>query len=239
MPLNKTFTYQKQLASFCKTGEQINIPGTSKHVQYYRKLIFNNIYDSLSSAYPITKKLLGKNKWVKLVNRFFSTEKITTPQLWYMPKEFKFYTIKNEKKLQIKYPFLADLLTFEWEEIEVFMMPDIPKKIINTPHLYFVNPETKLLKVSYPVHLKKAETISEKDKGIYFIAIHRNPVDGNVEFSNLSIPFVDLLEQLLQNPKTEEELLIILQKYVSLEEAIIGLKKFTTITLHNQLLFKS
>jgi len=237
--LPKTFQYQTDLANYCKTGDYISIPGVNeKNIKHYRRLVFNNVYDSITSAYPITKKLFGKKKWKKVVNRFFSSQKIQSPQIWYMPKEFKDYVISNENKLLNKYAFLEDLLQFEWLEIEVFMMPDETIEYLTETNLYYLNPEIRLIKTKYPIHLKKAKNITEEDKGNYFISLHRNKETGAVEFTNLSIPFVDVLENLMEKPLTENAILNILQKYVELTTAKSAFHQFEQITITNQLLFK-
>jgi hypothetical protein len=235
----KTFQYQTDLANYCKTGNYTEIPGViEKNIKHYRRLVFNNVYDSISSAYPITKKLLGKNKWKKLVQRFFSSQKIQSPQIWYMPKEFKNYVLKEELKLLTNYSFLPDLLQFEWLEIEVFMMPDEPIAFSSVANLYYINPEIRLIKVDYPIHLKKAKKITEHDKGNYFISLHRNRETGVVEFTNLSIPFVDVLENLLDKPLKQNSILNILQKYVDETTAKNAFHQFEQIAINNQLLFK-
>jgi len=235
----KTFQYQIDFANYCKTGDYNSIPGVNeKNVKHYRRLVFNNVNDSLSSAYPITKKLFGEEKWKKTVNNFFSSRKIQSPQIWYMPKEFKDYVISLEKDLLNEYVFLSDLLQFEWLEIEVFMMPDEGLKFHSDANLYYINPEIRLIGVEYPVHLKEAKNITEQDKGNYFISLHRNRDTGSVEFTNLSIPFVDVLENLIDTPLTKKAILNVLKKYVDESTAIDVFHQFEQITINNQLLFK-
>jgi len=235
----KTHQYQTDFANFCRTGNYTTIPGVNEqNINHYRRLVFNNVYDSVSSAYPITKKLLGKKKWEKLVNRFFSSCDVQSPQIWYMPKEFKDYVISFELKLLNKYVFLSDLLNFEWLEIEVFMMPNEPIKFLAETNLYYLNPEIRLIKVAYPIHLKKAKEITEQDYGTYFISLHRNQETGSVEFTNLSIPFVDILENLMEKPFTENEIITIIKKYADNQTAKKAFHQFEKLAISNQLLFK-
>ena len=239
MLLTKTQQYQTNLATFCRTGNYEAIPGViEKNVHHYRRLVFNNVIDSISSAFPLTKKLIGKKKWKKLVNRFFSSHNIQSPQIWYMPKEFMEYVLKFETELIAKYAFLGDLLLFEWLEIEVFMMMDIPLNFQNKKNLYYLNPEIRLIKVSYPIHLKNANLITKQDLGNYFISIHRNKESGVVEFTNLTIPFVDVLENLMVKPLPKTEILTILKKYASEKDVKNAFLTFETISINNQLLFK-
>jgi hypothetical protein len=146
--------------------------------------------------------------------------------------------LKEELKLLTNYSFLPDLLQFEWLEIEVFMMPDEPIAFSSVANLYYINPEIRLIKVDYPIHLKKAKKITEHDKGNYFISLHRNRETGVVEFTNLSIPFVDVLENLLDKPLKQNSILNILQKYVDETTAKNAFHQFEQIAINNQLLFK-
>ncbi|MGY5354973.1 HvfC/BufC N-terminal domain-containing protein [Wenyingzhuangia sp. IMCC45467] len=237
MLLAKTHQHQTNLATYCRTGNPIEIEGAvQKNLTHYRRLVFNNVLDSLETAYPLTEKLLGKEKWELLVNRFFSNYDIQSPQIWKMPEEFKNYILKHEPELTIKYPLLENLLNFEWLEVEIFMMMDItaPKPLPNT---FILNPEMDMIRVDYPVHLKNPNLITKADIGTYFICMHRNPDTGNVQFTNLSIPFVDVLEKLSAKPLTETEIKNILQKYASDELVNTAFNNFIQQSLSTKLLF--
>lgn len=237
MLLAKTHHHQSSLANYCRTGTYVAIPGViQENLHHYRRLVFNNVMDSLTTAYPLTKKLFGKKKWQNTVERFFSNYKVQSPQIWYMPKEFKVYMEEFESELLLQYPFLIDLLTFEWLEVEVFMMPDQDLKVEVKNHFY-LNPETKLIHVSYPVHLKKAKKIEATDRGDYFMAIHRNPETGSVHFTNLAVPYVDVLEQLSEESLSKENIKQILNQYVDLSLVELVLENFLTQSIDNKLLY--
>jgi hypothetical protein len=118
------------------------------------------------------------------------------------------------------------------------MMPDEAIEFLSETNLYYVNPEIRLMRVAYPIHLKKAKKITEQDKGTYFISLHRNRETGVVEFTNLSIPFVDVLENLSEKPLDQKSILNILQKYVDETTAKNAFQQFEQIAINNQLLFK-
>ncbi|WP_306350021.1 DUF2063 domain-containing protein [Flavobacterium sp. '19STA2R22 D10 B1'] len=236
----KTHQYQSDLANFCRSGNYQPIPGVKEdNIVHYRRLVFNNVMDSLTAAYPLTKKLFGKRKWEKSVQRFFESYAIQSPQIWYMPKEYKEYVIQHEKKMGIHYPFLADLLEFEWLEIEVFMMPDVKMKLEEGKELYYINPEMRIVRMDYPVHLKNAKSITRVDKGDYFMTIHRNPDTGSVQFTNISIPFVDVIENLMEKPLSLNEILFVLLQYADLETAQNAFLQFEKLSVTNQLIYKS
>lgn len=219
MSKTNTHLYQSALAEYCKTGEfTMDIPGiNTKHIHHYRRLVVNNVLDSVSSAYPLTVNLFGEERFNEIFHAFFSSQPLMDPQIWMMPKEFMTYIQTKRPDLLEEYPVLDHLLMFEWLEIEVYMMEDIPFPK-SEGKAYVLNPEIRLIKLDYPVHLKPTKQITLEDKGDYFVSLHRHPESGNVHFTNLSVPFVDLLEHLSQLPMTREEMEHVLGKYGSVED---------------------
>ncbi|NIJ44240.1 hypothetical protein FHR24_000679 [Wenyingzhuangia heitensis] len=239
MLLAKTHQHQSKLATYCRTGNSVTIEGAvQKNLTHYRRLVFNNVLDSLETAYPLTQKLLDPKDWELLVHRFFSYYNIQSPQIWMMPEEFKNYILETELILTKQYPFLENLLTFEWLEVEVFMMPDIPHHKA-PPETYVLNPEMDMMMVNYPVHLKNANTITKDDKGTYFICMHRDPDTGNVQFTNLSIPFVDVIECLSKKPLTDIQIKEILKKYAQDEIIETAFLDFINKATSTKLIFTS
>ena len=68
-----------------------------------------------------------------------------------------------------------------------------------------VNPEHKIIKLEYPVHIEKPFDTVHK-KGDYFLLIYREKETGRVQFTNLSILFTFLLENIVLAEKTLEEI---------------------------------
>jgi len=240
-PKNTTHKHQRSLANYCRTGEYTPIPGVKeKNVGRYRQLIFNNVKGSLESAYPLTHNLLAQEEWEELTHEFFSSHKCQSPMVWQMPKELYEYVLETNYKLADKYPFLIDLLLFEWKEVEVYMMEDIEpypftEKRINDAGLV-LNPEIQVLSLEYPVHLKNAKDITKKDKGHYFVSLHREPETGRILFTNMHYPHVQVIEKLAQEPVNFEELLKIFLQYAPEQEAREALQQFINASLNSKLL---
>lgn len=214
MSKTKTHQYQSALAKYCTTGELSDIPGiNTKHIHHYRRLVVNNVYDSVSSAYPLTLNLLGKERFDDVFHDFFSSAPLQNPQIWMMPKEFMIYIHHKKSDLLEEFHVLRQLLEFEWLEIEVYMMADISFPKSNIPNVYLLNPEMRLMKLDYPIHLKPSKGIIKEDRGDYFVSLHRHPQSGNVHFTNLSVPFVDVLEHLSVKPLTRNDIYTVLSKY--------------------------
>jgi uncharacterized protein len=206
-----TTTHQAQLAAYCRTGVLADIPGIRKeNISHYRRLVYNIVNDMLENAYPLTKKIFSAKEWKMVVNEFFSSHPCQTPQVWYMPKEFYEYLTATDHILFKKYPFLKDLLWFEWIELELFMMEDKPVPYTVNGDILFsrliLNPENKLLAFQYPVHYKNARYISLTDRANYFVAAHRS-TEGVVVFTDLSPGLARLIEYLSEEPLTVKELI--------------------------------
>lgn len=205
-PLIKTFEQQSRLANFCRTGEFETLENViEKNLPYYRRLVFNVVEDMLRTAYPLTFELLGKKEWLKITEEFFACHACTSPQVWYMPKEFfEYLSQRKDHPLHKQYSFLTELLWFEWLEVEMYMMEDkttdySPTGNIATDAL-IVNPETHLQHFYYPVHLTNAREISEGDKADYFLSLHRDPDNGEIIFTSLSAALLRCLELLAETP---------------------------------------
>lgn len=220
-----THQHQTSLATYCRTGCYENIPGVNeKHVKQYRRLVYNVIDDTLSTAYPLSKKLLLEEEWNTLVQDFFSSVNCSSPQIWTMPRELVEFLEDSDYVLVQKYPFLVELLHFEWLEIEVYMMEDapvVPYKVegdFQVETLY-LNPELRILALSYPVHTKVAKEIDEADKGQYFVTVHRHPMNGKAIFTEVNYAHLLLIDSLMQQPSKLEDLKNLWLQ--SLEEVVV------------------
>ncbi|HKK82479.1 MAG TPA: putative DNA-binding domain-containing protein [Prolixibacteraceae bacterium] len=236
-----SYKYQSSLANYCKTGNYTPIPGViEKNIGRYRELIYNIFDDSLSSAFPLTKNLLQPNEWDEMVHDFMKSHQCSSPMVWQMPGEFYQFAVESEYKLIREYPFLFDLLLFEWEEVDVYMMEDIaPFPYADAPESktrYVANPELKILQLQYPVHLKNATTISENDKGVYFVTLHREPETGKVLFTNIGLPHAQLIEKLQAQPAGFIELLSIFTEYAPQKQAEEALVAFINASLDSKLI---
>ncbi|REJ82936.1 MAG: DUF2063 domain-containing protein [Bacteroidetes bacterium] len=209
---DKTYELQSQLADYCRTGIN-SLPEDAvhpEHVKHYRRLVYNVIEDSLSSAYPLTRKLLGQESWDQIVHEFFRSHKCRSAQVWKMPGEFYEYISEINSTLKEEYPILTDLLLFEWMEIVVFMMEDIKVDYAEegsySEDRLVLNPEIRIIGLNYPVHLKNASKITAGDKAQYYVLVFRNPENHKVQFMNITALHVKLLEYMTEKPRGFSEM---------------------------------
>jgi hypothetical protein len=215
---NKTFALQTDLGLYCRTGINQPITSIQEHTFQYRRLVYSVIKDTLRNAFPITRKLIGKKRWKKAVAHFFENHRCETPQIWKLPIEFCAYYEKEPFPFKKEFPFIKELLQFEWLEIEVFMMEDLPIekfKTVNSSNeeVLIPNPEIKILPLQYPVHIKKVKQITEADKGQYFACIHRDYNTKQVKFNDLSYPFVEMLVKINEEETNINDLKSVFSKY--------------------------
>ena len=207
-----TYKAQAGLADYCRTGISHSLTGVkAKNLPHYRRLIRNIFDDTLSTAYPITGKLLSDAEWEGLVDDFMRDYSPSSPQVWQMPRELWEYVSDFSHPLGSRYPFLTDLLWFEWLEIELYMMEDVKVGFRNEGNLknekLVLNPEHKIVRFEWPVFLKSPERIEDDDKGYYFLVIFRHPENKSVRFIHVSPVLARLMELLSERPKTLEELM--------------------------------
>lgn len=193
----ETKIQQQLLAKYCRTG---NIPDAllakPDRLPHYRRLVYNVIYDTLASAYPITKAFLGKEKWKKLVDDFFKNYPNQNPQIWRMPYGLFEYLSDYPNPHSQTYPFLEELVYFEWLEIELYAEKDIVFK--STPsklNAINLNPHHRIVQLNYPFHklpVKEAILVQKPS----YIVLFRNLSNYKIEFNEVSILVAQVLEAL-------------------------------------------
>ncbi|MBG0782228.1 MAG: putative DNA-binding domain-containing protein [Bacteroidales bacterium] len=187
----KTFKTQSSFASAIRQEKAFKSTlSRPEALEQYRKMVFHVAEEAVSSAYPLTRNLLSQTEWSGLVKDFYRSGTMQSPQIWRMPEALIDFVRNDYAQLQAKYPFLLELMRFEWAEVAVYMMPDqiveVPLNGQSENGNLVLNPETELLHFHFPVHLKPAGIISVNDRSNFFLSLHRHPESGKVLFTNLS-----------------------------------------------------
>lgn len=230
----ETISAQHALADYCRTGKQPVIPGARpERLHHYRRLVKNVLNNTLVQAFPITFKLLKPEQWENLIHDFFTIHNAQTPQVWKLPLEFYTFLKENNYAQKLGRPYLNDLLYFEWIEIEVHTMPDENIPTYKEAGDFFhervlFTPEFRIIQLEYPVHLMAAEKSADK-KGNFFLLVFRHKDSGNVNFLNLSILFVYLIEHIHYEKKSLQTIFPDLQKLFGItnaEEAKHNIQQF-------------
>ena len=197
----ETAAIQNQLAQYCRTGETESIPGARQdRLKEYRQLVHSVINNTLEQAYPIAYQYIKEEEWEMLVNLFLKEHACQESQVWKLPLEFCEYVKEKDFQNSLGYPFLNELLYFEWLEIELHTMPDVPFPEYTTKGTFkkdriALNPEYKMIVLAYPVHLFPVED-AIRHKGSYIALIFREQESGKVKFMNISALHAYFIESL-------------------------------------------
>lgn len=193
----KTETYQIQssLAKYCRTGNLTIIEGANeRRLPEYRRLVYNVVKGFLDQAFPIAQQHLSEQQWEKLCEDFFDAHKCQPAEAWRIPEELVNYISKNKHPFVSEFPFLRELLHFEWLEIEIYNLIDQPAVKLEEGML--LNPHFIIEQFTYPVHQPLHKEINPKQ---YFLLVFRHPIDLNARFMELAPLSAFLLETLLSN----------------------------------------
>lgn len=221
----------ERFTHFCRTGELH--PTLPKKIALYQTLIRNKIDYVLRRTFPLTHHLLQGEQWDELTRTFIAKEDLPSPFFWKMAESFAQFVQKNHFAELFNFPYLNDLVHFEWIEIELYMMPDIPRENHSGLHL---NPESHILTYSYPVFEKK-KLPRPMIKGTYPLFAFRQPKTGDVHFIALS-PFFQTVLELIE--KQQSDVLITAAKKYHLDEKKVLLKgeKFLDDLLQQNALYR-
>ena len=209
----KTHKVQSDFSAYCRTGEEIEIPGTKPEgVKQYRKLVFGVVKDAIENSYPIAIEYIQPEVWDEMVYKFFKNHKCQSFQVWNIAGEFYEYALKNNWAEQYNIPLLNDLLKFEWTETEMYNMKDLETGVYKPSGDYLrdvpvFNPEFKLLQFTYPVHLTQPSKALEKPAS-YFALAFRDLDDGRIHFFDLSVFNVWMIEQMAVYENSLEQTLL-------------------------------
>ncbi|MFI4922308.1 MAG: DUF2063 domain-containing protein [Burkholderiales bacterium] len=88
-----------------------------RRMKIYNELLYNNLESFLLACFPITRKILGKSRWSKLVREFFANHRCRTPLFRQIPDEFVQYLQQERGKRVEDPPYLVYLAHYEWVDL--------------------------------------------------------------------------------------------------------------------------
>jgi uncharacterized protein len=109
-----------------------------RRLQIYRELFYNNIEGLLASNFPVIRKLLGDDRWHRLIRDFYREHRCHTPLFPELGKELLRYLQTREEAGRGDPPFLLELAHYEWIELALALDE---QELAEVPH----DPEGDLL----------------------------------------------------------------------------------------------
>lgn len=206
---DETYEQQAALASYCRDGHLPKIDATiPDNLDQYRRLVFNIISDALETTYPISVKKLGVEDWVQLVDHFFSNYPCSSTQIWSMPYELITYLETSDDPITTKFPWLMELLHFEWLEVEIFCDEDeqvhFEKSIDVLNERLVINPTLRLEHFTFPVH----KALELKEQNDYYLLAYRSTENDKVYFEEITGFLALIVHQIVNTELNLHDILI-------------------------------
>ena len=128
-------------------------------MKVYTDALFSNFDSTLSSCFPVCKKVMGAHAWRRLARSFFAMHRCTSPLFRQIPEEFLRYLEAERAAGSDLPPFIYSLAHYEWIELalsvaEVSSAPDqhdVQGDLMQGVPV--LSPVLALLSYPYPVHL--------------------------------------------------------------------------------------
>jgi len=151
--------YQLALARHLRDPRACPVPaGVSRRgVAIYRELLFGNLLGFLDTCFPVTRHLLGAERWRRLARVFFAAHPCRSPLFRHIPEEFARWLDREAAALRLP-GWTAHLVHYEWVELALDTSPldthvpgvDAGADLLGARPV--VNPVSMLLTYPYPVH---------------------------------------------------------------------------------------
>ena len=176
-----------------------------ERMQIYRDLLFNNVCSFIDLVYPVTRAILPEIQWQKLLTEFFQKAQCDSPFYNDISLQFREYLTVCQHPSLHEYPWLAELLQFEWLELYLDTV-QIEKKLLTRQSEWQLNTQVWVLVYQYPVYQWSSSTIiAEVEPMPSVILVWRNDQD-NICLESLSVLFAMVIEQLNQQELVEQDI---------------------------------
>lgn len=127
----------------------------SRSARVYGDLLFNNIYHFLHACFPVSRRMLGDERWRGLGRAFFRDWSGQTPWFREVPMEFVGFILTAAKQRRLP-RWLPELVHYEWAELAVDVMacamPPHRREGDLMANVVVTNPALMNLAYAWPVH---------------------------------------------------------------------------------------
>ena len=214
IPIFKQVQYK--FTAHLRNPDKVSAPSDieDRRMEIYRGLLYRNIENFISSAFPVLRKLYADDDWHRLVRHFFAHHRSTSPYFRDIPREFLDY-LHNEHESQPEDPaFINELAYYEWVEIHLAYaefdqdMTNVDPEGDLMQNVPVLSPLTELQGYTFPVHkIRPGFEPRQASKQPVFLMVYRNSLDkiGFMELNPLTVTLVEHIRS--NNLKTGKQLL--------------------------------
>lgn len=195
---------RRQLEFAAHVRDPANVPSPEgiepRRMEVYRQLFINNMSGLLAGTFPVARRILGQEAWLRLARQFYAGHKAQTPYFAEVPREFVEWLAAGRERAAGEPAFLSELAHYEWVELAL-SIGEVE------PDLTGIDPEGDLLDgcpvlsplawplaYRWPVHrLSEAYQPTQPPAEPTFIVLHRDRA-GQVGFLQVDALTMRLLQ---------------------------------------------
>ncbi len=199
--------YQLAFTARLRNPQQQPLPAdvSQERMAVYEEIVFNNLFESVFSCFPVARSMLGEPKWLSLVQTFMRDYSANNPFFRSIPQQFLHYLNLPETVLPAELPaYFKSLCHYEWVELHIASLPTVDAELVRVSdggmsngklnNSKFTNsqlsdecprftPAMLLLEYDYPVHrISPAQPPVQQST---HLLVYRNQ-DDEVKFMELN-----------------------------------------------------
>lgn len=192
---------QKKFSDNVRNGCEGDFPEVNgKTFAIYHKHLKKKLSRLLGFVFTLTQEAIGADLWEKCILQFLASQSVSGESV--LGLSHAFYTYLKDKCKEIQYPFLEELVNFEYLLVELFYLEDIPplpfQPVGNRLESAVVfNPEHRFLALDYPVFKYEGPDLAQR-KGSYYLLLYRHPTLFTVEIIELSALYFSALSMMAE-----------------------------------------
>lgn len=176
-----------------KAARPAGVP--ARRAAIYTELLFNNLTGFLDACYPVTRSVLGEQRWRRLHRAFFRTARCQTPYFPEIPRAFLDWLPHDSGPR-----WLIELAHYEWVELALDVMDvDTPP---HNPHgdllagIPVLAPALMNLAYQWPVQRIGPDYRPRKPHPVHLLVFRdRQDAVRFIELNPVSARLVDLLRE--------------------------------------------
>lgn len=177
----------------------------ARRMAVYNELLFNNICGFVDACFPVSRAIVGEQRWRRLCRTFYRDWPLHTPWFREIPREFTRYLAEADIRQPLPI-WLAELAHYEWAELAVDVMDCAPPAHDPAGDLLAgpvaLNPALLNLAYAWPVHRIGPDYRPRKPQPTHLV-VYRD-ADDDVQFSAINAVTARLLALLAAAPTTGE-----------------------------------
>jgi uncharacterized protein len=199
---------QKSFAAHLRDPDHVPPPEgiEPRRMQIYRELFFNNLVELLGGSFPVARRILGMERWGRLVREFYAHYRAHTPYFLELPGEFAGWLRARTTRGGDEPAFLPELVHYEWVELALAISEEVAPDAVAADATdpldlpLMVSPLAWPLAYRWPVHRLGPEfQPAEPPATPTFLVVYRDAGDS-VQFLEIGAGTARLLDALEQSP---------------------------------------